>query len=169
MRPAVKEAAVENQLDPLLVASIIWNESGYRTQLISARGERGLMQVQPNVLKELERVHRLPPDIDDEGLLLPEPNVQAGTAYLRYIATRFNGNDERAARLRFWFGETSWLPVCHAYNAGPTLVQRLIDGSCSREDYEMKLKEKRPTTRRYGERVERIYTLLHWIDCIWPY
>jgi soluble lytic murein transglycosylase-like protein len=165
----VKRAAAENDLDPLLVASIIWVESHWNPKALGNRGSVGLMQVRPIVVQELTRVHQLPADATVENLMEPDLNIWVGSGYFRHVQMQLEMNPERAARIRHWFGQQTWLPICHAYNAGPTFIQRLIDSSISVRQYETRLKTERPITHRYGEKVGRIYSVLRWTNRLWPY
>jgi soluble lytic murein transglycosylase len=168
-RPMVIQEARHAQLDPLLVAAIIWCESGFNPTSCSSRDARGLMQVRPSVLEELERVNRVPEEATAEALYQSRANLQVGVTYLQYLLERARGNEERAARLRRWFGGDWWRPLCHAYHAGPTFVLRQLDSSRSLEEYERRLREYRPSSSQYADRVGRIYRLLHWMQRLCPY
>jgi soluble lytic murein transglycosylase len=47
-REQINAYSAEYQVDPLLVAAVIYTESGFRPAAVSARGARGLMQVMPS-------------------------------------------------------------------------------------------------------------------------
>lgn len=88
----VQQESVKNDLDPMLVYSIIAVESNYQVKAIGkAYGERGLLQLKP-------KYHgQVPLDIKN--------NLKAGIKYLAYV--------QRACYLRYG---PAW-PVC--YNGGP--------------------------------------------------
>jgi len=66
---------------------------------VSGSGARGLLQLMPGTAKALSiRVDN------------PRANIRAGARYLAQLLTRFNGNLELALA---------------AYNAGPTVVEKL--------------------------------------------
>ncbi len=108
----INQVAGSRHLNPALVAAMVAAESGFDARARSSRGAYGLMQVMPATWWELAagpgcapEVARLtdPPCMDD-----PEANLRAGTAYLRRLVDRFNGN----------------LPLAiAAYNAGAGTVE----------------------------------------------
>jgi soluble lytic murein transglycosylase len=95
-------------LDSALVAALIWQESAFDPQALSAVGARGLMQIMPSTGAQLARQLRAGP-VKAQHLFDPARNLQFGTAYLDDMIDRFGGRVERALA---------------AYNAGPTRVAR---------------------------------------------
>jgi soluble lytic murein transglycosylase len=132
----IRQQASDKNLDPALVAGIIFAESKFRDQT-SATGAKGLMQIQPETAKFI--AHRSGGtgfEIADLGT--PQINIQYGTYYLRYLLDRY--------------GENVVLAVA-AYNGGETNVDKWIARSGRRgkafriEDIPF------PETRAYVERV----------------
>ena len=109
----INRVAAAHQMNPALVAAVVAAESGFNPRARSPRGAYGLMQVMPATWRELAagpgcspEIARLtaPPCMDD-----PAANLETGTAYLRRLVDRFNGN----------------LPLAlAAYNAGAVMVER---------------------------------------------
>jgi soluble lytic murein transglycosylase len=95
----VEHWAVQRDLDPRLVQSVMQVESGYNPRALSTKGAIGLMQLMPETALELE--------VEDPWD--PEQNVKGGTEYLRRMLDQFSGDLERALA---------------AYNAGPNAVVR---------------------------------------------
>ena len=100
-RELVDEAAAHHGIPAKLLHSVVAAESGYRANAISPKGAIGLMQLMPDTAKEY--------GVDPTN---PAQNVQAGTAYLRDLLLKYNGNVPSALA---------------AYNAGPGAVDRYQD------------------------------------------
>ena len=97
--PFVREAASAFNLDPALIRAVIQAESAFDPWAVSRAGAQGLMQLMPELSKELGVV-----DPFD-----PRQNILAGAGYLKQLLDRFDGNMELALA---------------GYNAGPTVVAR---------------------------------------------
>jgi soluble lytic murein transglycosylase-like protein len=94
---AIREASLKHALDPKLIATIIYVESGGNRRAVSPRGAKGLMQLTPVVYRQY--------GVDDPFDI--EQNIRGGTAYFAYLLDRFDGNLAHALA---------------AYNCGPTRV-----------------------------------------------
>lgn len=73
-------------LDPLIVISLIRQESAFNPEAKSGVGAKGLMQLMPATAKRFNRRIRV------SHLGNPEINVKIGTKYLRQLISRFDGN-----------------------------------------------------------------------------
>ncbi len=73
-------------LDPLIVISLIRQESAFNPEAKSGVGAKGLMQLMPATARRFN--HRIKP----RHLGNPEVNVAIGTKYLRQLFERFDGN-----------------------------------------------------------------------------
>lgn len=93
----VKDASMKHALDPKLIATIIFVESGGNHAAVSPRGAKGLMQLTPAVYRQY--------GVDDPFDI--EQNIHVGTAYFAYLLEKFDGNLAHALA---------------AYNCGPTRV-----------------------------------------------
>jgi soluble lytic murein transglycosylase len=92
-----------NDLDPVLVLSLIKQESAFDKGAISSTGALGLMQLMPATASDTD------PSVDRADLVEPSTNVRVGTKYLKHLLTRFNGNIVLALA---------------GYNAGPNAADR---------------------------------------------
>ena len=95
----IHEKAEKYQVDPLLVAAVIEQESKFHETARSQVGARGLMQLMPRTGRWLGA----------RNLYDPEQNVDAGVRYIKYLQSRFNGNLKETIA---------------AYNAGEGNVRR---------------------------------------------
>ena len=95
----IHEKAEKYQVDPLLVAAVIEQESKFHETARSQVGARGLMQLMPRTGRWLGA----------RNLYDPEENVDAGVRYIKYLQHRFNGNLKETIA---------------AYNAGEGNVRR---------------------------------------------
>lgn len=78
-------------LDPGLVMAVIAQESGGRSDAVSPRGARGLMQLMPETAAEL--------GVNADN---PAQNVRGGVAYLGNMLNRYGGNVEHALMAYNW-------------------------------------------------------------------
>jgi outer membrane protein assembly factor BamD (BamD/ComL family) len=99
----VKKYALENKLDPILVLSLIKQESAFDKDANSSVGAMGLMQLMPATASDTD------PKISIANLIDPDENIRVGTKYLSKLLTRFNGNIVLALA---------------GYNAGPNAADR---------------------------------------------
>jgi soluble lytic murein transglycosylase len=96
------EAARRENLDPALLAGIIWQESTFDPQAVSVAGARGLMQILPSTGRSLARSMGM--RYTESLLFQPEAGLRLGARYFRRLLDAFGGRVERALA---------------AYNAGP--------------------------------------------------
>jgi soluble lytic murein transglycosylase len=103
----IRQQAAEKNLDPSLIAAVIYAESRFRDQESHA-GALGLMQVTPATAHLIARqsggTQFVIGDLSD-----PEINISYGSYYLRYLLQRYDGNEVAALA---------------AYNAGMGNVDR---------------------------------------------
>lgn len=97
-QPYVANAARRYGVSPVLIDAIAHTESRYRPGAVSRAGAVGIMQLMPGTARQL--------GVDSRD---PAANIAGGTAYLRQMLDRFDGDVVRAVA---------------AYNAGPGAVSR---------------------------------------------
>ncbi len=101
----IKKYAVQNDLDPILVLSLIKQESGFDEKVKSPVGALGLMQLMPGTASDTDST------VSSVRLLEADGNIKVGILYLKKLLKYFNGNISLALA---------------GYNAGPKAVDRWI-------------------------------------------
>jgi soluble lytic murein transglycosylase len=128
----IRQQAAEKDLDPALIAAVIYAESRFRDQTSHA-GARGLMQVTPQTAREIaERSGGTA--FEESDLATPQINIAYGTWYLRWLMERYGDNETLAIA---------------AYNAGTGNVDRWIARNPGMTPAEIPF----PETRAYVDRV----------------
>jgi peptidoglycan lytic transglycosylase len=86
----IRQQAADKDLDPSLIAGVIYVESRFRDQTSHA-GAKGLMQLMPATADYIARksggTRFVQGDLAD-----PQINISYGSWYLRYLLERYNGN-----------------------------------------------------------------------------
>ncbi|RUR09383.1 transglycosylase SLT domain-containing protein [Legionella sp. km772] len=103
---AVKMYAKQYNIPPEFVYAIIRQESGFREDVVSFAGARGLMQVMPRTASVVSKMSKIPYSNQDQ-LFLSQKNINIGIAYLQQLTKRFSNHP---------------VLVAAAYNAGPRQV-----------------------------------------------
>jgi soluble lytic murein transglycosylase len=131
----IRQQAAEKNLDPALVAAVIYEESKFRDQTSHA-GARGLMQITPATAEFIARQSGGTRFVQDD-LATPQINISYGTYYLRYL---LDGYDQKEA------------PAVAAYNAGHGNVDRWVRAAGGTDRFQLD-DIRFPETRAYVENV----------------
>ncbi len=99
----VQVETTKAKLDPLLVMSLIKQESGFKADVISSSGALGLMQLMPFTAVDVQR------DLVLSRLRDPPVNISVGVRYFQTLMEKYEGNPAFALA---------------AYNAGPHRVAK---------------------------------------------
>jgi hypothetical protein len=75
-------SAARNRLDPVLLYSVMHQESAFNPRAVSPKGARGLMQVIPATASRF----------GVRNLFNPQQNIEAGARYLRFLLDTFEGD-----------------------------------------------------------------------------
>ena len=135
----IRQQARDKDLDPALIAAVIYQESRFRDQT-SRAGARGLMQITPATADFIAK-RSGGTAFTREDLATPQINISYGTYYLRYLLDRYDGDTELALA---------------AYNAGETNVNRWIREAGGRDEFELPDEIPFPETREYVEHVVQL-------------
>ena len=92
-------SAARNNLDPILLYSVMRQESAFNPRAISPKGARGLMQLIPATASRF----------GVRNIYNPQQNIEAGARYLRFLLDTFKGDVSLALA---------------GYNAGEGTVKR---------------------------------------------
>jgi soluble lytic murein transglycosylase len=106
----IRQQSREKGLDPALVAAVIYAESHFRDGQTSRAGALGLMQITPATARYIARKSGGTAFVVGD-LATPQVNIAYGAYYLRYLLSRYDGNEAFALA---------------AYNAGEGNVDRWI-------------------------------------------
>jgi soluble lytic murein transglycosylase len=105
----IRQQAAEKNLDPSLLAAVIYAESRFR-DATSHAGARGLMQITPETARYIAHLSG-GTQFEQGDLATPQINISYGAYYLRYLLERYGDNTVLALA---------------AYNGGEGNVDRWI-------------------------------------------
>jgi len=148
-RDIIEQAAEEYNFDPLLVFSLIRQESFFEGFIISSAGAKGLMQIMPATGEEISKTLNWPVDYNESDLYRPVINIRMGTSYL--------------SRMRTFFDEDIFAALA-AYNAGPGNVLKWIEKANNDQDLFLEIIPFEET-RRY---LRNIYTFYRIYETLYP-
>ncbi len=147
-RTYCEDLALENArrtgLDPLLIFSLIRQESLFESLATSSASAQGVMQVIPPTGAEIAGEIGWPPDYATSDLYRPFVSLRLGTYCLTKQRDRFDGRTDAALA---------------AYNGGPFNAERWLE--CAGEDRDLFLEQITISeTRLYVKRVQE-YLAVH--------
>lgn len=90
----IVESGKRNSVDPLLLYSIMHQESSFKTRAMSYKGARGLMQLMPGTASRFGVTN----------IWDPKQNIEGGARYMRFLLDMFSG-DVRLALAGYNAGE----------------------------------------------------------------
>jgi soluble lytic murein transglycosylase len=99
----LRKVLKNDSLDPLVVLSLIRQESVFNPLARSPVGARGLMQLMPATARRMRK------SVQDTHLVNPQINIELGTQYFKNLFKRYDGN---------------LVYVLSAYKAGESRVER---------------------------------------------
>ena len=86
----IRQQAAQKNLDPALIAGVIYVESRFRDQTSHA-GAKGLMQIMPSTADYIAGKSG-GTEFEQGDLATPQINIAYGSWYLRYLLDRYHGN-----------------------------------------------------------------------------
>jgi soluble lytic murein transglycosylase len=132
----IRQQARDKNLDPALIAAIIYEESRFRDQTSHA-GARGLMQITPETADAIAK-HSGGVRFKQEDLADPQINISYGAYYLRLLLDHYGNNQTLAIA---------------AYNAGIGNVDRWVADAGGADNFDTAEHIPFPETRAYVENV----------------
>jgi soluble lytic murein transglycosylase len=133
----IRQQAADKDLDPALIAGVIYAESHFRDQTSQA-GAKGLMQVMPETADYIAQKSGGTAFVQGD-LATPQVNIAYGSWYLRYLLQKYEGRVVLALA---------------AYNAGEGKVDEWVAGaSANGEMFRAADHIPFPETRSYVEKV----------------
>ena len=115
----IRQQAADKDLDPALIAAVIFEESRFRDQTSHA-GARGLMQITPQTAAFIARDSGGTAFVQGD-LATPQVNISYGAYYMRYLLRRYDGDSTLAVA---------------AYNAGETNVNKWVEKAGGRDSFD---------------------------------
>jgi soluble lytic murein transglycosylase len=133
----IRQQAEQKNLDPSLIAGVIYVESRFRDQTSHA-GAKGLMQIMPSTADYIARKSGGTEFVQGD-LATPQINISYGSWYLRYLLDHYHGNT---------------LLALAAYNAGEGKVDEWWREAADRgERFRVADHIPFPETRNYVDKV----------------
>jgi soluble lytic murein transglycosylase len=133
----IRQQAAEKDLDPALIAAVIYEESRFRPRT-SPAGAEGLMQITPETAGFIADLSGATA-FELRDLDTPQINISYGSFYLRELIDRYGGDEDLAVA---------------AYNAGGTNVNRWIDEAGGIDEFDIPEDIGFPETRDYVTNVD---------------
>ena len=110
-REELLAASEEFDIDPCLLAALVYCESSFQADAVSSVGAIGLMQIMPETGQWLSGKVELDEEYTTESLYDPAVNLRLGCWYLSYLHRRYDGR---------------WQEALTAYIAGQGQVDRWL-------------------------------------------
>jgi soluble lytic murein transglycosylase len=132
----IRQQAADKDIDPALIAAVIYEESRFRDQTSHA-GARGLMQITPQTADAIAR-HSGGTRFEQSDLSEPQINISYGSYYLRLLLDHYGQNETLAIA---------------AYNAGMGNVDRWVRDAGGASEFDSAEHIPFPETRAYVENV----------------
>ncbi len=132
----IRQQASDKNLDPAMIAAVIYEESRFRDQTSHA-GARGLMQITPETADGIAK-HSGGTRFEQSDLSDPQINISYGAYYLRRLLNHYGGNETLAIA---------------AYNAGLGNVDGWVAEAGGADEFDHAEDIPFPETRAYVENV----------------
>lgn len=134
-KATIKSVSEKENVSPVLVASIIKNESNFNSSAVSSSGAIGLMQVLPATGKWVYEKY-FGENFHESLLLDGEMNIKIGVKYLAYLFEKY--------------GDETYVLAC--YNAGEGVVKSWTSEENVLEKTQIRFEE----TKKYVQNVQNV-------------
>ena len=139
----VQQYAAENEIDPLLLFSVIRTESGFDSGAVSHVDARGLMQITDETFQWIKSKIAPQENIKFEDLYDPATNIRFGSYYFSRCMKRYHGDVKTAAA---------------AYHSGWGTVDKLLTDPRYSQDGQILHTFPYTQMALYVQKIDRAYT-----------
>lgn len=140
----INSYSAQNEIDPAMVAAVIYNESRFDPQAVSYLGARGLMQIMEDTGEWIALRLDESNAYSFDRMFDPETNIRYGTWYLGYLSRLFDGDIVKMAA---------------GYHGGQNAVLRWLEDPEYSSDGVTLTKIPFPDTEQYVQRVVNAYDM----------
>ncbi len=95
-REELLAASAEFDIDPCMLAALVYTESSFQADAVSHVGAIGLMQIMPETGQWLSGKIELSKEYETQDLYDPATNLRLGCWYVRFLLDRYDGQWQEA-------------------------------------------------------------------------
>jgi len=146
----IAKASNDNNMDPLLIAAVMWNESDFRNLTVNRTKDYGLMQVH---WQKMGRGEGWLSGVTKDDLLVPEINIPVGVRELVFWRKTCRKRGHKASE-HFWVSHYKWGNVVRSDRYERRILRRYrkLIRSQSREANAETTRRRSASARRSDER-----------------
>jgi len=127
-KDTVIQTSLEHNLDPMMIFSLIRQESLFDSAIVSVAAAQGLMQITPDTAVGIVENYGWPPNFTNSDLNRPYVNIRLGIHYYKRCLDLYKGNGY-AALAAYNAGDTAAMRWYELSNGDPDLMLEIISYS----------------------------------------